>query len=88
MRIVKMGDGLFGVPFFRPRFNNRKVEQEKKRKERKIAWIKLRCKREDRIWKKEGGFLIAREEDRMFNRVQSSIQSNSILFWWVGEGGT
>ena len=84
MRIVKMGDGLFGVPFFRPRFNNRKVEQEKKRKERKIAWIKLRSKREDRIWKKEGGFLIAIGQD-----VQSSsIQSNSILFWWVGEGGT
>lgn len=41
MRIVKMGDGLFGVPFFRPRFNNRKVEQEKKKEGKKNCVDKI-----------------------------------------------
>lgn len=74
MRIVRrwmMGYSAFPFPF--RRFNNREVEHGKRKE-------KLRSKREDRIRRKAASLLL----DRMFNRVQSSIQSNSILFSWGG----
>lgn len=74
MRIVRrwmMGYSAFPFPF--RRFNNREVEHGKRKE-------KLRSKQEDRIRRKAASLLL----DRMFNRVQSSIQSNSILFSWGG----